>query len=356
MVGQLLEDRVRVGKDETPRLVHRLDLRQALEDAVAVEDRTGSELVELLPQLFRREDLRDARRRRLAVLLHRHDGDLVREELVALDDRDRQAHAALDLFGLRVGIDDVDVEDRVLDDDVLVAPGLVDALDALDVGLVVRLAVDRVVRENPPEHRDFRLAHRVAQGLGGDVRVAGEGDRFDLDLVALVDREDDLLLGLREVLDLVVDGRAAEPLSDVGLRDDRPRPGDVPKGEGRADLDVRLHLLENVADLRARQLLVARELDLFDDRTLFDRHDQRDASGFALGFDVHVLEETDIPERVEVLPDLLRVVRIADLDAEVVRDRVGRHRLVADDPDTENPLPSGGRSRDGRRLGRRAAA
>ena len=59
-------------------------------------------------------------------------------------DRDRDPHPPLDLLRLRLRVRDVDVEDRVLDDDVLVPLGLVEALDALDVGLVVGLVVDGV--------------------------------------------------------------------------------------------------------------------------------------------------------------------------------------------------------------------
>ena len=331
VVADLLEGGVGVPEDVAPRLVGLLDAREGLDQAVAIQDRPRLELVE--PPVERRRGNHGGVGRigGLPGAIRAGDLDLVDVELVALDHGDRDAHAPLGLLGL--GVDDVDLEDRVLDDDVLVALGLVDPLDALDVRLVVRLAVRRVLREDSPERRDLRLVHRVAQGLRGDVGVARELDRLDLDLVALVDDERHLLLGLGDVLDLELHGGAAKALLDVEVVDRRSHLREVLQRQGRPRQDLDLRLLEPVLDLRGRDLLVAAEVDELDDRTLLDGDDQRHAAGRALGLDVEVLEEADVPEGVKVRPDLLGVVRVPDLDAQVVRDRVGRDRLVADDPD-----------------------
>jgi hypothetical protein len=156
-----------------------------------------------------------------------------------------------------------------------------------------------------------------------------------------VDQEGDLLLGLGEVLDPVVDRGAPEALRQVGVGDGGPRPGDVPQRQGGAGLDLGLGLLQHVADLRRRQLLVSRELDFLDDRPFLDRDDQGDARGLPLGIDPDVLEQAHVPEGVEVGRTGRHLMPRQG-------DRVGRHRLVADDAMPRIGCWPGGRRRRSR--------
>ena len=75
---------------------------------------------------------------------------------------------------------------------------------------------------------------------------------------------------------------------------------------------------------------------VLDDGALLDRHDEGHAFGRPLGLDPGVLEESRLPEGRKILAELLRVVGVADLHAEVMRDRVRRHGLIPDDADADD--------------------
>ena len=111
------------------------------------------------------------------------------------------------------------------------------------------------------------------------------------------------------------------------------------RDSGAPAFDLDLLLLEHVLDLRGRELLVARELDLLDDRPLLDRHHERDARPARAPPRSRTFSSRPTSQSAwKFGADLLRVVGIADLDPEVVRDRVRRHRLIADDPDSDDRL------------------
>ena len=256
------------------------------------------------------------------------------------------SHPAVDLLRALLGrVRHEHVEDRVLDDDVLVADVLIDLAQRLDVLLVSRLVVRGLAVEEPPPVRLLRLGERVAELRLAEDRVAGEPDRLDLDLVAFVDEEDDAALKVGDVLDRGVDRRGAESLGLVRLEKNRLGFRDVAQRDGRADADLGLAFLELVLELRGRELLVAPELEVRDGGPFHDDRDEHDARGRRFLFERHVLEQPGVPELAEVPLDQVVVVGVARFDAEVEADGLGRRGLPAAHEDLHDLRPVGGGGR-----------
>ena len=219
VIPDLLVLRIGEPVDVAARLVLSLDALEPLDESLPIQNRPGRKLDELLQEHARRDHRGLRRIGGLPLLVHPGDTDGARVETLPLHDRDRDASPSLDLLRLRVRILDEDLDLRILDDDVLVASRLIERLDVLDVLVVVRLVVARLLREEAPQRVHLGLLHRHPQASVGNDVVALEGDRGDLDLFAFVDDEDDLLVRLGDVLDPEVDGRAPEPLGGVVVGD-----------------------------------------------------------------------------------------------------------------------------------------
>src|SRR6185369_11328780 len=210
------------------RLLHQLRLHLGVDVArvvVEVGNRLDAVVDQLLAQPGALTVAEDAGQRLVRVDLVAFDLDLAELPALALLDRDGEEHAAvLVLDRLGVGVQRLDRDLRVADDDVLVAGGLVQLADLVQVLLQLRRIVDVLLEDAGDDPALLRVGHHETQVDVVVDRVAFEVDVLDADAVPLVDREADLLLVVREVRDRVARLGEAIALLGVELLDQRLDP------------------------------------------------------------------------------------------------------------------------------------
>src|SRR6185369_12012481 len=291
------------------RLLHQLRLHLGVDVArvvVEVGDRLDAVVDQLLAQPRALTVAEDAGQRLVRVALVAFDLDLAELPALALLDRDGEEHAAvLVLDRLGVGVQRLDRDLRVADDDVLVAGGLVQLADLVQVLLQLRRIVDVLLEDAGDDPALLRVGHHETQVDVVVDRVAFEVDVLDADAVPLVDREADLLLVVREVRDRVARLGEAIALLGVELLDQRLDPLQLAETHRLALADVDAlgrHLVLEVGLRDALEVVVG---DRAEDRPLLHRDGQLDAAARRrLGVDADVVHQRTVPQLLDLAVEL----------------------------------------------------
>ena len=206
-----------------------------------------------------------------------------------------------------------------------------------------------------PEREEAPVArlHRVAELAVGHVVVADEGDAPHRHGLVLGDLELDRDLVFARGLDLVVDVREEVALLGVRILDLLHAPAHRGHAQDRVRLDF-----DGLAELIVLDLVVSRRTVIaLDVRPFTDDEAKDDALVVGGKVDLNVLEESGVPEGVDVAREVLDLEELTGLLAQVREDVVAGDAAVPHDLEGRDGQPFGlfgdGRRKDDGGLGGR---
>ncbi len=189
------------------------------------------------------------------------------------------------------------------------------------------------------------LLQRAAQDARGELDFAGELDRADPDLGALVDLKGDIDLVLAGLGGGHFDCGRSQPLFSQQLLDGLADALQLVGTVVAVSQEVFVLLLELVGDVVFLDLAPRLVGDRLDQRGLLDGDGDDPAAGPGRLADLDVREEPRRPENAEVLLEDFLAVIIALFRGQVVTDGVLGDPVVADDIDAVDQLLGGGDKR-----------